>query len=469
MDSDELIVSASGIRGVVGRALTPPVAARYGAAFGTRAAAGGDAPRVLMGRDSRTSGQLLADAVAAGVRAAGCDVHDLGVVTTPSALLAVRDDEGAAGGVIVTASHNPAEWNGLKLAGPDGEFVRPEEGRAVQETYESGPSWVTWDALGRRDASPGAAEHHVERVLGLDVLDPELIRDRGFRVSLDTVRGAAGPVMTLLLERLGCDVSGVDLEPDGRFPREPEPRPENLGTLGRTVRESGADLGMAVDPDGDRLALVDGEGRPVGEDLTLALAAAYVLDRRPGPVVTNLSSSRVVADVAERSGQPFHLAPVGEANVARRMREVGAVVGGEGNGGVMLPALHLTRDATLAASLILARLAATGRTLGELVGEVPRYHIAKRKAPRPEDGPGEIYRKLAERAPGSPREDRQDGLRLDWPGERKWVHVRPSGTEPILRVVAEAPETEDADELAEWALGVVAEVAGTRADGEERN
>lgn len=467
-EPSDLIVSASGIRGVVGAGLDPTVAARYGGAFGSRVARGARGrPRVVLARDSRVSGPLLADAVASGLRAAGCSVRDLGTAATPTALLAIQDDPAARGGTIVTASHNPAEWNGLKLASAAGEFVSPEEGRAVQDVYESGPDWAPWDGLGGREEAHGAEDHHVERILGLDVLDAEAVAGRGFRVALDTVRGAAGPVMTALLERLGCRVEGRDLEPDGLFPRDPEPRPENLDGLGETVRETGADLGMAVDPDGDRLALVDGDGRPVGEDHTLALAAAHVLALRPGAAVTNLSSSRTIADVVERAGGEVHLAPVGEANVARRMREVDAVIGGEGNGGVMLPALHLTRDAPVAAALVLACLARRGGTLRELVDEFPGYHISKRTAPRPDGDLEEVYRALAAAAGGEPRRDRQDGLRLDWPDERKWLHVRPSGTEPIVRVIAEATTAEEAGRLTSRALELIGPAAGTDDEDEE--
>ncbi|MFW6192903.1 MAG: phosphoglucosamine mutase [Gemmatimonadota bacterium] len=452
-EPDGLIVSASGIRGVVGPGLDPGVAARYGGAFGSRVARGSSGrPLTLLARDSRVSGPLLADAVAAGLRAAGCAVRDLGVAATPTALLAVQDDGRAEGGVIVTASHNPVQWNGLKLASAGGEFVSPEEGRAVQEAYESGPRWAAWDDLGGREDGGGAVDHHVARILALDVLDPEAVAARGFRVALDTVRGAAGPVMSRLLERLGCRVEGRDLEPDGIFPRDPEPRPENLDGLGELVRATGSDLGMAVDPDGDRLALVDGDGEPVGEDHTLALAAAHVLALRPGPAVTNLSSSRAIADVVERAGGEIHLAPVGEANVARRMREVDAVIGGEGNGGVMLPSLHLTRDAPVAAALVLACLARRGSTLREAVDELPGYAISKRRAPRPEGDLEDVYRALAAAAGDDARRDRQDGLRLDWPDERKWLHVRPSGTEPIVRVIAEAPSAEEAGRLTARAL-----------------
>lgn len=456
---DGPIVSSSGIRGVFGKGIDPATAARYGAAFGAVLREDGEPTadqRVLVGRDSRTSGPVLVDAVTSGLRGAGWSVADLGTVTTPTGLLAVQDDADARGGVLVTASHNPAPWNGLKLAGADGTFVSPERGRRVQAAYDEGrPRWAPWDGLGARSASPGAVDHHVSRILELELTPRDRIAGADLHVAVDAVRGAAGPVMRKLLDELGCRLTGLDLEPDGRFPREPEPRPENLGRLGEEVRSAGADLGMAVDPDGDRLALVDGHGDPVGEDLTLALAVRYVLGRRPGTVVTNLSTSRVVADVAEAAGVGVRLSPVGEANVAARMREAGAVVGGEGNGGVMVPDLHLTRDAPLAAVLVLGTLAEDGRTLRELVDELPSYRMVKRRVPRPDGALEPAYRALADEAPAGAGRDRQDGLRLDWPERGSWVHVRPSGTEPVVRVIAEARDQEEADRLASWALGVL--------------
>ncbi|MFQ5689634.1 MAG: phosphoglucosamine mutase [Gemmatimonadota bacterium] len=452
-----LIVSASGIRGIVADGLTPEVAARYGASFATFLTDRCRERRgryVIVGRDSRRSGPLLADAASAGLRGAGLAVHDLGVVATPTALLAAEEDDLALGALLITASHNPVEWNGLKLAGPEGRFLDPESGREVQRLFETGPRYREWDALGDRQAFAGAAGRHVERILGLSLVDPVAVAERGFRVALDCVRGAGGPIMSELLERLGCTVLGVDMEPDGRFPRNPEPTAEHLGGLCAAVREGAADLGMAVDPDVDRLSLVDEGGHAIGEDWTLALAVELVLAHRDGPVVTNLSSSRSIADAAARANQPFHRAPVGEANVVARMLEVSAVVGGEGNGGVILPELHLTRDAPLAAALVLQLLAERRTRIRELLAGWKHYRIAKRRMACPAGPMRRVYDALAEAAPGT-RADRQDGLRLDWP-EGPWVHVRPSGTEPILRIVAEAAEEAAAERLAEWAMGVVA-------------
>ncbi|MCG8469275.1 MAG: phosphoglucosamine mutase [Gemmatimonadetes bacterium] len=448
--SESLIVSASGIRGIVGEGLTPEIAARYGSAFASHIAARrGSDGFVAVGRDSRTSGALLLDAVTAGVRAVGLDVRDLGIVATPTGLLAVEDAPDAIGGLLVTASHNPAEWNGLKLVAAEGRFLSPEDGEDVQRRFGETLELATWDEVGDRRSLTGANEAHVERILALPVIDVERIRERRFRVALDCVRGAGGLVVPPLLERLGCEVIGIELEPDGRFPRPPEPVPENLGPLCELVRREKPDVGFAVDPDVDRLALVDEAGRAVGEDWTLTLCAELVGGREPGPVVTNLSSSRSIQDAAERVGAPFHHAPVGEAKVVARMRELGATIGGEGNGGVIYPGLHLTRDAPLAAALILQLLADHEVGLAALVDERPSYRIVKRKIPRGGLEVPELLVRIGDAAPGEARQDRQDGLRLDWP-DGSWVHVRPSGTEPILRIVAEAQQEKDARDRADW-------------------
>lgn len=442
------IVSASGIRGIVGSGLDPETVARYGAAFGHVIRGEHGPGRILLARDSRTSGELLARAAAAGLQATGHDVVSLGICPTPTALLSVQDDPEALGGLVITASHNPAEWNGLKLIGADGLFLSPASGRDVQARFEEGPSYAAWDGVGAYGDRGGAAEHHVERILGLDLVDAPRIRDWAPTVAVDCVRGAGGVVLPALLERLGCRVAGMDLEPDGRFPRDPEPRPENLTALGARVREASADLGLAVDPDGDRLAVVDRRGLPLGEESTLALAVELVLTHDPGPVVTNLSTSQLVEEVARRHGQPVHRTPVGEANVAAGMARHGAPVGGEGNGGVMLAALHATRDAPLAAALILGLRAERGRDLREIVSEWPEYQLVKGKAPRPERPLEEAFAAVRRSAPEGAEEDLQDGLRLSWPAEKRWLHLRPSGTEPVVRIMTEAPEKERAEALA---------------------
>jgi phosphomannomutase len=449
--SDTLMISVSGIRGHVGTDLTPELVARYAAALGawSRSARNGpsDRPTVVLGRDARTSGSMFARAATAGLMSVGVDVIDLGIVPTPTVQLAVEHHRAAAG-LILTASHNPIEWNALKFVGPDGIFLDADAGKAVRTLAEQGPPRSPWNGVGTVREDPEAIARHLDAILALPMIDVAMIRSRGFPVALDCVRGAGAGAIIPLLERLGCRVHGINLEMDGHFPRAPEPVPENLAELGQLVRRSGAHIGLAVDPDVDRLALVDEAGQPIGEDYTLAFAVRAVLDGRlkggtPPTVVANLSTSLVVEDAARLRGARFVRAPVGEANVARSIRDEGALIGGEGNGGVMLPALHIGRDAPLGVALILQLLAQTGVTLSRLVDESPRYTIVKAKASRGSDLPI-LYDRLRCRFPDAVVDER-DGLRLAWPD--RWLHVRPSGTEPILRLIAEAPTEADAQAL----------------------
>ncbi|HSM08074.1 MAG TPA: phosphoglucosamine mutase [Gemmatimonadota bacterium] len=460
-----LIISASGIRGIVGQTVTPELAVRYGAAMGAflrdRSPEGTGGRYVLVGRDSRTSGQLLAAASATGLCAAGVDARLTGIGPTPTHLLAVRDDPHALGGLIVTASHNPVEWNGLKLASPDGRFVAPADGERITAMVESGPALVGWDELGRFSDMPGVVEHHIERILGLDLVALDAVAAARPTVAVDCVHGAGALVVPELLRRMGCEVHGIGTTADGVFPRDPEPTPENLGALGDLVRRTGADLGFAVDPDSDRLAIVDETGRAIGEDWTLALVVEYVLGHRRGPVVTNLSSSQSIADAARAADVELYRSPVGEARVAAVMAEVGAVIGGEGNGGVMLPDLNLTRDAPLACALVLSLCAERGASIGELLEGRTTYHMVKRKLERPEGSVDELLGTL-EAAMGSEAEaDHSDGLRLTWPDRSQWLHVRPSGTEPILRIIAESPEAERAESLVAETAACVARASGS--------
>jgi phosphomannomutase len=452
-----LMVGVSGVRGLVGSDLTPAVVTRYARGFGRWARERG--PRVVVGRDSRASGAEFARAAAAGLAAAGCQVIDLGVVPTPTVQLAVVH-HGAAGGIAITASHNPIEWNALKFIGPDGIFLDARDGARVQALAAAEPDGGAGTGTGDRAEAPvvrdgDAVERHLAAVLGLPIVDRAAIRARGFTVALDAVRGAGGPIMRALLERLGCRVAGVHLEPDGRFPRAPEPVPEHLGELAGLVRAARADVGFAVDPDGDRLAIVDERGAPIGEDYTLAFAVRAALGaggaggagREAGGgtrvVVCNLSTSLVVDDAARECGAAVVRTPVGEAHVARALVALGAPIGGEGNGGVMYPALHPGRDAPAAAALVLALLARTGRRVSELVAAAPRYAIVKAKVAR---GPAlpEVYAALRRRFADADA-DTQDGLRLAWPG--RWLHVRPSNTEPVIRLIAEAPTLAAARQL----------------------
>ena len=450
--SDTLMVGVSGVRGLVGTDLTPEVVARWAAAFGAWAkpgrADGRSARRpvrIVVGRDARTSGPMFAGAATAGLQSVGCDVIDVGLVPTPTVQLAVEHHH-AAGGIILTASHNPIEWNALKFVGPDGIFLDIVSGTRVRELAAGTVlQRANFNAIGGLETDSDAIHRHLAAVLALPELNVRSIRRRRFRVALDTVRGAGGAVMPELLERLGCRVVAINLETDGMFPRPPEPVPENLKALGALVRRKKADVGIAVDPDVDRLAIVDEKGRAIGEDYTLAFAVRAVRPSARRPVICNLSTSLVVEDAAREYGARVVRAAVGEAHVARKIIELKAVIGGEGNGGVMYPALHVGRDAPLAAALVLALLARERKTVSEIVAGAPRYTIVKAKVGR---GPRleSVYEGLRRSFAGA-QIDTQDGLRLAWPD--RWLHVRPSGTEPIVRLIAEAPSGADAERLIE--------------------
>jgi phosphomannomutase len=440
---DGLMVSVSGVRGKVGEGLTPEVVAHFAAAFGAWASSQGKSRTVVVGRDSRVSGPMFQRVVLSALQSVGVTVIDIGLTTTPSCQLSVEYHH-AAGGLMISASHNPIEWNALKMIGSTGLFLDAQQGAAMRALMEVGPPRATWDRLGAIEIDDLAIARHIDRVLALPFIDVEKIRRRRFRVALDTCRGAGAAVMPQLLDRLGCVVTAINLEPDGRFPHPPEPIPENLRDLEQLVLSAKADVGLAVDPDVDRLALVSEEGRAIGEDYTLALAAKLVLRHRKGPVVINLSTSQVVDDVAKAAGAPLIRAPVGEVNVATRMRTERAAIGGEGNGGVILAELHLGRDAPLGAAIILQLLVEEGRPLSAIVRDHPSYVIVKDKLDRPDASLDAVYDALLRAFPGA-EADTQDGLRLAWPD--RWVHVRPSGTEPIVRVIAEAPTAADAREL----------------------
>ena len=417
--------------------------ARYAAGFGAWASRRGHSNRVVVGRDSRVSGPLFHRVVLSALQSVGCDIIDIGLTTTPTCQLAVEHHH-AAGGLMISASHNPIEWNALKCIGPTGLFLENAEGVEMRALIDEGIPRVTWNKLGTIEEDSRAVERHIDRVLSIPYLDVEGIRRRQFHVALDCVRGAGAVIMPALLERLGCRVSAINLETDGKFPRPPEPVPENLGDLERLVLETGAAIGFAVDPDVDRLALVSDAGKAIGEDFTLALAARLVLRHRPGSVVTNLSTSRLIEDVATAAKVPVVRAPVGEVNVAVRMRDDGAPIGGEGNGGVILTEVHLGRDAPIGAALLLQLLHEENKSLSQIVSELPRYVIVKDKLDRPDASLDTVYHALRAAFPDAVA-DTQDGLRLSW--SDRWVHVRPSGTEPIVRVIAEAPSDTEAREL----------------------
>lgn len=455
MTDPRLMISVSGIRGRVGFGLTPEVVARYAAAFGAWAIAKGPSKAIVLGRDSRVTGPLFHAVTRAALESVGADVIDIDLMTTPTLQLAVEHHH-AAGGLGITASHNPIEWNALKFIGPDGLFLSAAQGDEMRALVEQGIPYATYDKLGVMRFDGDAIARHIDLVLKLPFLDVDGIRARKFKVAYDACRGAGGAVIPRLLELLGCEVHAIELETDGRFPRPPEPIPENLGALERLVLQTGAQIGFATDPDVDRLALVSDAGKAIGEDYTLALATRVVLRHRSGPVVTNLSTSRIVDDMAAEGGSRVIRAPVGEVNVALRMRQEGAVIGGEGNGGVILPELHLGRDAPLGVALLLQLLHEDGEPLSKIIGRFPRYAIIKDKLDRPAKPLDAVYGALVAAFPDA-EADTQDGLRLSWPD--RWVHIRPSGTEPIVRVIAEAPTVEGAKALVERGRALMALLA----------
>src|SRR5688572_9401906 len=445
MAYEGLMVSVSGVRGRVGEALTPEVVAKFASGFGAWALArsGSGHATIVVGRDSRVSGPMFQPVVHSALQSVGCNVMDIGMVPTPTVQMAVEYHH-AAGGLAITASHNPIEWNALKFIASSGLFLDNAESAEMRKVVDGTIPRATWDKLGAINVDKEAAGRHIEKILALPFLDVEAIRKRKFRVALDCVRGAGGSFMPVLLEFLGCRVEAIHMETDGRFPHSPEPVAENLGDLQQLVRESGSEIGMAVDPDVDRLALVSEDGAAIGEDYTLTLAAKVVLRHRKGVVVTNLSTSRIVDDIAAEAGSRVIWAPVGEVNVATRMRAENAPIGGEGNGGVILSELHLGRDAPVGAALMLQLLLEAGKPLSKIISAYPRYVIVKDKLDRPNAPLDTVYEALKRAFPDA-EADTQDGLRLTWPD--RWVHIRPSGTEPIVRVIAEAPSAEEAEKL----------------------
>ncbi|NLF31166.1 MAG: phosphoglucosamine mutase [Planctomycetes bacterium] len=439
-----LMVSVSGVRGEIGRTLTPEIAAQFGSAFGTMLGAGAT---VVVGRDSRPSGPMIRSAVISGLLACGVRAIDLGLVTTPGAALMTGELK-ADGGVVITASHNPLPWNGIKFLRPTGLGLSVEAAARLKQIWESRDyAYVDPARCGTETTNDSTHATHVGKVLS--IVDVKAIARRRFKVVLDSVNGAGGVGTAMLLKKLGCELIPMNAEPTGLFAHTPEPTEANLTDLCAEVARCGAAVGFAQDPDADRLALVDEHGTYIGEEYTLALCAAYVLGGRTGSAAANLSTSRMIDDIAARHGGTVFRTPVGEANVAGRMLEEGCIIGGEGNGGIIDPRVVPVRDSMAGMALVLAYLTATGRTLGELVGDIPRYAMIKAKFPCPADAAPKVAaaaRKQYAGRKGAAFND-SDGLRIDLPSG--WVHVRASNTEPIMRIIAEAPARDAAEALVE--------------------
>jgi phosphomannomutase len=424
-----LIVSVSGIRGIVGGELTPEIALRYAAAFGSSLGRG----KFAVGRDSRPSGDALRSGVVAGLAGVGCSVDDFGILPTPTFGLLVRE-RGCAGGLQITASHNPSPYNGLKLFGPDGAVLTASDGAKIQSCFhDNAINWVDWSQCGTTTEATTAWSRHAERVC--ELIDVAAIRKADFRVVLDANGGAGGPLGQLMLRTFGCETYPIACEPDGNFRHEPEPLPAHLGTIEEAVRRHPGSIGAVLDPDADRLVLIDESGHCLSEELTLALAVQQRLTLQKGPVVINLSTSRTTEDIAKTAGVPCYRSAVGEANVVAKMREIGAIVGGEGNGGVIDPRVGWVRDPFIGLGLILERMAETGKTLKQLVEKLPRYFIRKEKYEIAKESLSAAFGRLKNAWPDS-EIDGTDGLRFNWPDG--WLHVRASNTEPAVRLIAEA-------------------------------
>lgn len=441
-----LMVGVSGVRGLVGETLTPALALEFAQAYGTLLGGG----RVVLGRDSRPSGEMYAAAAAAGLLAAGCRVTRLGVVMTPTVGRTICEG-GYDGGMCITASHNPGQWNGLKFLDNQGVAPSPESIARIAAIRVEGSYRHVTGGFEPLEDDPEAGQRHVNAVL--EAVEVDTAPLNGMEVVLDSINGAGCLDSPALLSRLGCSVQHINGAPTGEFAHPPEPVRENLAQLCAAVRASQAAVGFAQDPDADRLAIVDENGNYIGEEYTLVLAAESVLMRRPGAVAANLSTSRMLDDVAGRFGVSVVRTPVGEFHVARAVRAEGCVLGGEGNGGVIDPRICLVRDSLSAMSLVLQLMAATGKTVSRLVADLPRYALIKEKLACPREridaAVAAVTAAFAERDPNT-----ADGVRVDLPAG--WVHVRASNTEPIVRIVAEAAAPDGAEGL----VRRVREIAG---------
>jgi phosphomannomutase len=450
------MVSISGIRGIVGESLTPEVAVRYSSAFGEYCLKrSSSTPTVVVGRDGRITGKYVTDLIISTLRAKGVNVRDLGICPTPTVQLAV-ERTGAAGGIAVTASHNPIPWNGMKFIASTGMFLDGDENRELWSLAETPQEYVPWDKLGTYEADDTWIEKHIEAVLSLPYVNTKVIQARKFKAVVDCINAAGGVIVPRLLRRMGVEVIEMNSDVSGIFSRTPEPVPENLTALTDRVRKEEADLGIAVDPDVDRLVLVTELGEPYGEEYTIASAVKFVLEKekarqaREGrrqqlTTVVNLSTTRAVNDIAGEYGAVCLRTPVGEINVAKRMKQVGAVIGGEGSGGVILPAVHLGRDAIVGIGLLLQMLAESGKTLSGLKMSLPLYYITKAKIETGKLSVDEIFKAVESSYAQDGTINKEDGMKIDFPSS--WVHLRKSNTEPIVRIIAEARSNLDANHL----------------------
>ncbi len=457
-----LIKSISGIRGTIGGHagdnLTPLDVVKFTTAYARLIAERNPGRKltIVVGRDARISGEMVANLVEGTLLGCGVDVVNVGLCTTPGTELAVTAHK-ADGGIIITASHNPRQWNALKLLNGDGEFLSDAEGkRVLAMAEEEDYAYPEIDGIGHVVSRESYNERHIEQVLALPLVDVEAVRARKFKVVVDAVNSVGGVVMPELLRRLGCEVVELNCEPTGEFAHNPEPLPQNLTEIAEVIVREKADLGIVVDPDVDRLAFVNEDGTMFVEEYTLVAVADYVLLHKVGNTVSNLSSSRALRDVTERRGGRYYASAVGEVNVVAKMKEVGAVIGGEGNGGVIYPELHYGRDALVGTALFLTYLAQRGLTMTQLRATYPAYFASKNKIElTPAIDVDKVLREIKTRYAGEQVND-IDGVKIDF--AENWVHLRKSNTEPIIRVYTEAKSMEEADALAQRFIGEIKQI-----------
>ncbi|MEH6308097.1 phosphoglucosamine mutase [Olivibacter sp. CPCC 100613] len=447
-----LIKSISGIRGTIGgkpgEGLTPVDIVKFTAAFGNYITEKAGNKKIVVGRDARLSGEMVSNIVIGTLQSIGVDVVDLGLSTTPTVEIAVPE-ENAAGGIILTASHNPAEWNALKLLNQHGEFISDYEGKEVLALAETlSFDFADVHSLGEVIKKDTYLEKHIEKILALETVDKEAIKQADFSIVVDAVNSTGGVFVPALLKALGVSkIHELYCEPNGHFPHNPEPLAENLKDLSALVKETQADLGIAIDPDVDRLCFVMENGEMFGEEYTLVAVADYILQLKKGNTVSNLSSTRALRDITEKYGGMYYAAAVGEVNVVTKMKEVNAVIGGEGNGGVIYPATHYGRDALAGIGVFLTHLAKSGQSISALRNTYPAYFMAKKKITlTPGLDIDQLLKSMENKYTDTPHST-IDGLKIDF--EEEWVHLRKSNTEPIIRIYTEAPTQERADTLAD--------------------
>ena len=447
-----LIKSISGIRGTIGgfpgANLTPADIMKFTLAFGTWVLEQEGNRKVVIGRDARVSGEMVNNIVVGSLLSIGIDVVDLGLSTTPTVEIAVHEEK-AGGGIIITASHNPKQWNALKLLNSHGEFISAKAGEELLQIAENRTiEFEEVNALGTYSKDDSYIDRHIEKILKLKLVDVEAIKARNFKIVIDCVNSTGGIAMPKLLKALGVEhVTELYTEPNGLFPHNPEPLPENLNELSLTVKKTNADLGLCVDPDVDRLAFVCEDGNMFGEEYTLVAVADYVLKNKKGNTVSNLSSTRALRDVTEKAGCEYHASAVGEVNVVEKMKEVKAVIGGEGNGGIIYPELHYGRDAMVGTALFLSHLAKFGKTISLLRSSYPSYYIAKKKVDLDLSTNIDLLFEEIENKYRKQPINTIDGVKIEF--DNDWVHLRRSNTEPIIRIYAESNSETTANNIAE--------------------